>query len=80
MLLHYVRDFWDRIYQKFTKIQFKSVILKQKTTEIPFKIAKFWRNSMKIYSKLHRIYVKRSKNGDLPSNICFEADFNHKNH
>ena len=35
---------------------------------------------MKIDSKLHRIYVKRSKNDDLPSNICFEADFNHKNH
>ena len=30
---------------------------------------------MKTHSKLHRIYVKRSKNDDLPSNICFEADF-----
>ena len=35
---------------------------------------------MKIDSKLHRIHVKRSKNDDLPSNNCFEADFNHKNH
>ena len=46
-------------------------------------MTKFWENSMKIDSKLHRIYVKRlkrSKNDDLPSNICFEADFNHKNH
>ena len=33
---------------------------------------------MKINSKLHRIYVKHSKNDDLPSNICFIADVNHK--
>ena len=35
---------------------------------------------MKIDSKLHRIYVKRCKNADLPSNIYFEAGFNYKNH
>ena len=35
---------------------------------------------MKIDSKLHRIYVKRSKHDDLPSNICLEAVFNHKKH
>ena len=78
--VHCVRVLGCRFYQKFIKIQFKSTILKQKIAEISFKMTKFWRNSMKIVSKLHRIYVKRSKNDDLPSNICFEADFNHKNH
>ena len=78
--VHYIRDLWYRIYLKFTKIQFKSAILKQKIAEIPFKMTKCLRNSMKIDSKLHRIYVKRSKNHDLPSNMCFETDFNHKNH
>ena len=37
---------------------------------------------MKIDSKLHRIYVKRSKTTiyRLIYDDCFEAEFNHKNH